>query len=133
MQELWQTFDAVLGGGEASALLVVGPPRCGKTEFAFEALMRALERNHGGGAMMTVSGRVTADRLGDRAIRRMGASMKARPVTTLSALAFAVIADARRYEDLPAPRLLNGAEQDALLRRVVAAHLDHAEAGNLCR
>ncbi len=37
MQELWQTFDAVLGGGEASALLVVGPPRCGKTEFAFEA------------------------------------------------------------------------------------------------
>ena len=132
MQELWQTFDAVLGGGEASALLVVGPPRCGKTEFAFEALMRALERNHGGGAMMTVSGRVTADRLGDRAIRRMGASMKARPVTTLLALAFAVIADARRYEDLPAPRLLNGAEQDALLRRVVAAHLDHAEAGNLC-
>ena len=132
MQELWQTLDAVLGGGEASALLVVGPPRCGKTEFAFEALMRALERNHGGGAMMTVSGRVTADRLGDRAIRRMGASMKARPVTTLSALAFAVIADARRYEDLPAPRLLNGAEQDALLRRVVAAHLDHAEAGNLC-
>ena len=132
MQELWQTFDAVLGGGEASALLVVGPPRCGKTEFAFEALMRALERNHGGGAMMTVSGRVTADRLGDRAIRGRGASMKARPVTTLSALAFAVIADARRYEDLPAPRLLNGAEQDALLRRVVAAHLDHAEAGNLC-
>lgn len=132
MQELWQAFDAVLGGGEASALLVVGPPRCGKTEFAFEALMRALERNHGGGAMMTVSGRVTADRLGNRAIRRMGASMKARPVTTLSALAFAVIADARRYEDLPAPRLLNGAEQDALLRRVVAAHLDHAEAGNLC-
>ena len=132
MQELWQTFDAVLGGGEASALLVVGPPRCGKTEFAFEALMRALERNHGGGAMMTVSGRVTADRLGNRAIRRMGASMKARPVTTLSALAFAVIADARRYEDLPAPRLLNGAEQDALLRRVVAAHLGHAEAGNLC-
>lgn len=132
MQELWQTFDAVLGGGEASALLVVGPPRCGKTEFALEALMRALERNHGGGAMMTVSGRVTADRLGDRAIRRMGASMKARPVTTLLALAFAVIADARRYEDLPAPRLLNGAEQDALLRRVVAAHLDHAEAGNLC-
>ena len=132
MQELWQAFDVVLGGGETSALLVVGPPRCGKTEFAFEALMRALERNHGGGAMMTVSGRVTADRLGDRAIRRMGASMKARPVTTLSALAFAVIADARRYEDLPAPRLLNGAEQDALLRRVVAAHLDHAEAGNLC-
>lgn len=132
MQELWQAFDAVLGGGETSALLVVGPPRCGKTEFAFEALMRALERNHGGGAMMTVSGRVTADRLGNRAIRRMGASMKARPVTTLSALAFAVIADARRYEDLPAPRLLNGAEQDALLRRVVAAHLDHAEAGNLC-
>ena len=132
MQELWQAFDAVLGGGEASALLVVGPPRCGKTEFAFEALMRALERNHGGGAMMTVSGRVTADRLGNRAIRRMGASMKARPVTTLSALAFAVIADARRYEDLPAPRLLNGAEQDALLRRVVAAHLGHAEAGNLC-
>lgn len=132
MQELWQAFDAVLGGGETSSLLVVGPPRCGKTEFAFEALMRALERNHGGGAMMTVSGRVTADRLGNRAIRRMGASMKARPVTTLSALAFAVIADARRYEDLPAPRLLNGAEQDALLRRVVAAHLDHAEAGNLC-
>ena len=34
MQELWQAFDAVLGGGEASALLVVGPPRGGKTEDA---------------------------------------------------------------------------------------------------
>ena len=131
-QELWQAFDALIGDGEPTALLVVGPPRCGKTEFAFEAMMRVLEGGHGAGAMMTVSGRVAADRLGNLAIRRIGASMRARPVTTLSALAFAVIADARRYDDLPAPRLLNGAEQDTLLRRVMAQHLGHAATGDLC-
>lgn len=131
-QELWQAFDALIGDGEPTALLVVGPPRCGKTEFAFETMMRVLEGGHGIGAMMTVSGRVAADRLGNLAIRRIGASMRARPVTTLSALAFAVIADARRYDDLPAPRLLNGAEQDALLRRVMAQHLGHAATGDLC-
>ena len=131
-QELWQAFDALIGDGEPTALLVVGPPRCGKTEFAFEAMMRVLEGGHGIGAMMTVSGRVAADRLGNLAIRRIGASMRARPVTTLSALAFAVIADARRYDDLPAPRLLNGAEQDTLLRRVMAQHLGHAATGDLC-
>lgn len=120
------------GDGEPSALLVAGPPCCGKTRFAYQALLQGLQRFGNANATMTVSGRVAADELGNRVIRRIGASSQVRPVTTLSALAFGIINNVRIATDEPAPRLLNGAEQDALLRRVVAVHLLHAQSGDLC-
>ena len=119
-------------GETTRALLAVGAPRCGKTSFAVDALMRGLERFGDTGAAMSVSNRVVADRLGDRVIRRIGASAQVRPMTTLSAVAFRIIAARRFAEGLRAPRLLNGAEQDALLRGVLGAHLAHAVAGDLC-
>ncbi|NEG55846.1 PD-(D/E)XK nuclease family protein [Bifidobacterium platyrrhinorum] len=127
-----EALDALIGGEGPRAVLAAGAPRCGKTGFAYEALLRGLHAFGGEGAAMAVSNRVIADLLGDRAIRRIGASAQVRPVTTLSALAFRVISARRFATGSPAPRLLNGAEQDALLRRVLAVHLVHARAGEMC-
>ncbi|MBM6706721.1 PD-(D/E)XK nuclease family protein [Bifidobacterium pullorum subsp. saeculare] len=125
-------LDELMDGVGEHALLVAGAPGCGKTAFAYDALVQGLHRFGDAQAMMTVSGRVLADRLGNRVIREIGVSSKARPVTTLSAAAFGVISSARAASGEPAPRLLNGAEQDALLRRVTAVHLRHAASGDLC-
>ncbi|WP_420838194.1 PD-(D/E)XK nuclease family protein [Bifidobacterium santillanense] len=124
--------DDGVQAGAPRVLLAAAPPRGGKTEFAFAALLAALERFGGDAAAMTVPDRVIADRLGDRAIRVIGASAQVRPVTTLSAVAFRAIAGERFAAGESAPRLLNGAEQDALLRGVLAAHLAHARVGDLC-
>nr|WP_239647769.1 PD-(D/E)XK nuclease family protein [Bifidobacterium callitrichos] len=120
------------GGDRPRALLAAAPPRGGKTEFAFAALLAALDRLGDERALMAVSNRMVADRLRDEAIRHVGGSAQTRPVTTLSAIAFRVIADRRFTQGLAAPRLLNGAEQDALLRGVLAVHLAHAMAGDPC-
>lgn len=137
-----QALEAMIARADAEAradagertrvLLAVGAPGSGKTAFAVDALMRGLERFGDTGAVMTVSNRVVADGLGDRVIRRIGASAQVRPVTTLSAVAFRIIASRRFAEGRSAPRLLNGAEQDALLRGVLGAHLAHAVSGDLC-
>ena len=84
------------------------------------AMRRGRPSNHmvfgESGAMMTVSGRQIADVIGDQVIRELGATSQARPVTTLSAIAFRLITVMRSRSGEPLPRLLNGAEQDALLR-----------------
>jgi hypothetical protein len=119
-------------GAPARTILVAGPPCTGKTEFATEALMAGLRAFGDVGAVMTVSNRKTADRYADEVIRQLRASSQARPVTTLSALAFRIIAALRSRQGAPLPKLLNGAEQDALVRRVMAGHVRHAMAGDEC-
>ena len=81
---------------------------------------------------MTVSGRQIADVIGDQVIRELGATSQARPVTTLSAIAFRLITVMRSRSGEPLPRLLNGAEQDALLRSVCSVHVAHVRAGDPC-
>ena len=116
----------------AGTLLVAGVPRGGKTEFAYHALLAGLRAFGDEGAVMCVSNRMQAGELSDRVIHSMGALGQVRPVTTLSALAFRVIAGERFAAGRREPKLLNGAEQDALLRQVLAVHLMHAERGELC-
>nr|WP_236024483.1 PD-(D/E)XK nuclease family protein [Bifidobacterium pluvialisilvae] len=94
--------------------------------------MTALDEFGESAAVMTVSGRVAADRLGNEAIARMGVTSQARPVTTLSALAFRIITAVRSKQGLTCPKLLNGAEQDSLLREVLADHIGHVRAGDPC-
>ena len=125
-----ELLDGIAQDGKAR--LVTGAPGAGKTEFALSVLTAGLRRFGGAGAVMVVSGRVVADLLGNRVIRDMGSSVQARPVTTLGAVAFRVIAASRAASGLPLPRLLNGAEQDALLRQVMAVHMAHAAAGDDC-
>ncbi|MBT1182179.1 PD-(D/E)XK nuclease family protein [Bifidobacterium sp. CP2] len=138
-EKAYEALDALLNGpaGDSPAvqqdvLLVSGAPGTGKTEYAFEALVRGLKTYGDDKAVMTVSNRVIADGLADRVIRRIGASSQVRPVTTLSALAYRVLAAVAFDAGAPAPKLLNGAEQDALLRKVLATHLMHARTGDLC-
>lgn len=116
----------------AHATLVAGAPRSGKTEFALDMLIAAMKRYGDANAVMTVSGRQIADMLGDRAIRELSAVSQARPVTTLSAVAFRLLAAARSAQGKPLPKLLNGAEQDVIIRKVLASHVEHRQHGDEC-
>lgn len=114
------------------ATLVAGAPRSGKTRFALDTLVAAMKRHGDAYAVMTVSGRQVADRLGDTVIRELSAISQARPVTTLPAVAFRIMTAVRSHAGQPLPKLLNGAEQDVVIRRVLARHAEHAEHGDEC-
>ena len=116
----------------AHVTLVAGAPHSGKTEFALDMLIAAMKRYGDANAVMTVSGRQIADMLGDRAIRELSAVSQARPVTTLSAVAFRLLAAARSAQGKPLPKLLNGAEQDVIIRKVLASHAEHRQHGDEC-
>lgn len=116
----------------AHVTLVAGAPRSGKTEFALDMLIAAMKRYGDANAVMTVSGRQIADMLGDRAIRELSAVSQARPVTTLSAVAFRLLTAARSAQGKPLPKLLNGAEQDVIIRKVLASHVEHGQHGDEC-
>ena len=121
-------------GRPTRALVVAGPPRSGKTSLATRALLIGMER-FDDGASMAVSGRTAADQVSRRVILERGRSDRTRPVGTLQALAFRLLTRSRlsqgRHDPL-LPRLLNGAEEDALLRQVMAVHLEHVQAGDDC-
>ena len=112
--------------------LVAGAPRSGKTRFALDTLVAAMRRYGDAKAVMTVPNRQVADRLGDEVIRELSAISQARPVTTLPAVAFRIMTAVRSRDGRPLPKLLNGAEQDVVIRRVLAAHADHARRGDEC-
>ena len=116
----------------AHVTLVAGAPRSGKTEFALDMLIAAMKRYGDANAVMTVSGRQIADMLGDRAIRELSAVSQARPVTTLSAVAFRLLTAARSTQGKPLPKLLNGAEQDVIIRKVLTSHVEHRQRGDEC-
>lgn len=116
----------------AHVTLVAGAPRSGKTEFALDMLIAAMKRYGDANAVMTVSGRQIADMLGDRAIRELSAVSQARPVTTLSSVAFRLLTAARSAQGKPLPKLLNGAEQDVIIRKVLASHVEHRQHGDEC-
>lgn len=121
------------GSGRAvSTLLVYGAPCTGKTTLGLRALRAALERWGDGRAFMTVQGRTIADGLNLGLIRQLGASSQTRPVATLSALAFRMIMAESSRTGGAVPRLLNGAEQGAVLRQVLGVHVAHARTGDLC-
>lgn len=127
-----KAIERLITGEAAEPLLIVGMPCSGKTGLAYRGLVSALREHGDNGAIMCVPNRNLGSILSDKAIRELGALAQARPVTTLSALAFRVITANRSFRKLPMPKLLNGAEQDALLRQVLAAHLNHAMGGDLC-
>ena len=70
--------------------------------------------------------------MGDRAIRELSAVSQARPVTTLPAVAFRLLTAVRSSQGEPLPKLLNGAEQDVIIRKVLASHVEHRQHGDDC-
>ena len=140
-QEAMEPVRALIGdrlrneeGRPTRALVVAGPPRSGKTRLATRALLAGMER-FGDGASMAVSGRTAADQVSRQVILKRGRSDRTRPVGTLQALAFRLLTRSRLAQgghDPLLPRLLNGAEEDALLRQVMTVHLEHVQAGDDC-
>ncbi len=140
-QEAMEPVRALIGdrlqneeGRPTRALVVAGPPRSGKTKLATQALLAGMEQ-FGDGASMAVSGRIAADQVSRQVILKRGRSDRTRPVGTLQALAFRLLTRSRLAQgghDPLLPRLLNGAEEDALLRQVMTAHLQHVQAGDDC-
>ena len=140
-QEAMEPVRALIGdrlqneeGRPTRVLVVAGPPRSGKTRLATQALLAGMER-FGDGASMAVSGRTAADQVSRQVILERGRSDRTRPVGTLQALAFRLLTRSRLAQgghDPLLPRLLNGAEEDALLRQVMAVHLEHVQAGDDC-
>lgn len=131
------TADRLRGpdGKSTSVLVVDGPPRSGKTTVAAQALLAGMEIFGDRDAFMAVSGRVAADMVSRRVILERESTGRTRPVGTLQALAFQVLSQAASFADArrsTLPRLLNGAEQDALLRHVMADHIEHVRAGDGC-
>lgn len=140
-QEAMEPVRALIGdrlqneeGRPTRALVVAGPPRSGKTRLATRALLAGMEQ-FGDGASMAVSGRTAADQVSRQVILERGRSDRTRPVGTLQALAFRLLTRSRLAQgghDPLLPRLLNGAEEDALLRQVMTVHLEHVQAGDDC-
>lgn len=109
--------------------LIAGPPRSGKTQAAYEALLEATRQYGQPHVAMIVSNRHIARTLSDRYIAHIGVSSLSRPVMTMNAFAFRLLTQAN--PDNP-PRLLNGAQQDAVLRQVLAQHVQEARVGDSC-
>lgn len=124
--------SGLLSGGDANVMLIAGPSRSGKTLLCRRLLVAGLRAAGDGAGVMCVAGRQEADRIGDEVIRELGATSQARPVTTLSAVAFRLINAMRSRGGMPLPKLLNGAEQDALLRQVADSHVRHVQTGEPC-
>lgn len=117
---------------DGAATLVTGAPGAGKTTLAIGAAQRGMDAFGADAVVLAVPNRTLADDYAPALIRHAGVSTQARPATTLNALAFRLVTAQRAREGAPLPKLLNGAEQDALLRRVLAVHLAHVRAGDDC-
>ena len=136
--EVQQLIDGGLKGAngeDTSTLLISGPPRSGKTTVAAQALLAGMDAYGDRDAFMVVSGRTAADLISRQVILERGSASRTRPVGTLQALAFQILTQVSSLsgdEGAPLPRLLNGAEQDALLRQVLTGHIDHVRSGDDC-
>ena len=126
-------FDGTLrncAGNLTSTLLVCGAPNTGKTQFAVRATIAGYQRWPHSITAMAVQNRNLAASIDNIIIRSIGVSEQSRPVGTLESLAFRIISANCKLQHKPNPKLLNGAEQDALLRKVVRAHIEHVFRGD---
>jgi superfamily I DNA/RNA helicase/RecB family exonuclease len=106
-----------------SVVLVTGAPGTGKTTAARAVVTRAVRDGVAlDGCLVLAAGRVQAGRLRARMDRDIGGTHTEPLVRTASSLAFSVLRHAAATEGLGAPRLLTGAEQDAVLRELLEGH-----------
>jgi superfamily I DNA/RNA helicase/RecB family exonuclease len=104
-------------------LLVLAGPGTGKTTTLVEA---AVARVHRGvpveHILMLTFSRRAAGELRDRVTARLGRTVREPVARTLHSYAFGVLRMAAVANELPAPRLLSGPEQDVILRQLVAGN-----------
>lgn len=105
-------------------LRVLGAPGTGKTTVAIEIVARAVEQGQARAerCLLLTSSRAAAARLRDRVTARLGTVTTEPLARTHQALGFAILRREAALEGAPAPRLITGAEQDAVLRELLDGH-----------
>lgn len=110
---------------DGPAALVLGAPGTGKTTVAVELVARHVAGGvPAGSCLVLTSSRRSAEELRDRLLRRVGATTTEPLSRTPSGLAYAVLREAAVRHGEPIPRLLSGADQDLILRELLAGHRD---------
>lgn len=107
----------------AGVVLLTGAPGTGKTTTALGVVREQVESGTPrSGALVIAPSRVAAGRLRGDLGAAVGGTHTEPLVRTPASLAFAVLRGAAAAHGLPEPRLLTGAEQDALLRDLLRGH-----------
>lgn len=109
-------------------LLVLGAPGTGKSTVLVETAVERIER--GGldpaGVLLLAPSRLAAAALRDALSARLERTISAAPARTWASYAFDVIRRAKAEGLLPhvtrAPKLLSGAEQDVIIKELLAGH-----------
>lgn len=102
-------------------LLVLAGPGTGKTTTLVEAAVARVEAGVPvEQILMLTFSRRAAGELRDRVTQRLGRTLREPVARTLHSYAFGVLRMAAVRDEMPAPRLLAGPEQDVLIRQLIA-------------
>ena len=115
----------------ARVLRVLGGPGTGKTTLAVELVVDGV-RNHGlraDSCLMLTASRSAAAGLRQQVTARLDGTSTESLARTWQAFGFGVLRAEAALRGRPAPRLLNGPEQDVILRDLLAGHASGDVAG----
>ncbi|MGC4175595.1 PD-(D/E)XK nuclease family protein [Demequina sp.] len=114
---------AVLAALGRANVVATGGPGTGKTSLAVEAVVSAVDRGTPPERVMLLAPtRVAAAALRDRVSLAVNRPTGVALARTPAALAFSILATSAAAEDAPAPSLISGAEQDVVIRDLLAGH-----------
>ena len=109
-------------------VLVLGAPGTGKSTVLVEAAVRRIERDglDPAGVLLLAPSRLAAAALRDALSARLEGTLSTSPARTWASYAFDLIRRAKAEGRLPhiqrPPRLLSGAEQDVIIKELLAGH-----------
>ncbi|MDF8265027.1 ATP-dependent helicase [Luteipulveratus flavus] len=110
---------------DGRALTLLGAPGTGKTLAAVEMVVAAVGRGVRPEHCLLLSPtRVAAGNLRDRVTARLRGTTTEPVSRTHQALGFGLLRQAASLRGLPSPRLLNGPEQDVVLKELLAGYAD---------
>lgn len=116
------TQAAALRSG-ARVLRVLGGPGTGKSTLAVELVLEAVRSGaRADECLVVTSTRAAAADLRQRVTARLAGTSTESSARTWQAFGFAVLRSEAALHGDPAPRLLNGPEQDVILRDLLAGH-----------
>ncbi|WP_298226921.1 UrvD/REP family ATP-dependent DNA helicase [Gryllotalpicola sp.] len=120
---------AVLGLEPGRSALVLGAPGTGKTTTLIEFVASRVAAGIPADRVLALSAtRPGATRLRDRLALRLGVTAQGPRSRTATSLAFQLVAQQAIAVGAPKPRLLTGAEQDAILAAILDGRDDDADA-----
>lgn len=133
MAHRWDsTVDAAFDAAARGVLQVVGGPGTGKTSLLIDTAAAHISSGAAAGSvlLLTGAGRIGADARGALTARLLAAQQPAGPaspavvgeplVRTVHGYAFAVLQRAARRSEIAPPRLVTSAEQDSVIRELIA-------------